>query len=168
LLAMAVGQATMMVTDSPSSPASRLLHVRARRAAFRHDTKPVGASLLAMAVGQATMMVADSPSSPASRLLQIRARRAVFCHDTKPVGASLLAMAVGQATMMVADSPSSPASRLLQGIGGYQVNTAPTAKVSVSSFCALVWWPLISNWLYSATSFRLSLTSWNSAMPRVS
>ena len=50
----------------------------------------------------------------------------------------------------------------------YQVSTAPTAKVSVSSFWALVSWPLISNWLYSATSLRLSLMSWNSAMPRVS
>ncbi len=55
-----------------------------------------------------------------------------------------------------------------KGSNSYQVSTAPTAKVSVSSFWALVSWPLISNWLYSATSLRLSLMSWNSAMPRVS
>ena len=46
-----------------------------------------------------------------------------------------------------------------RAVRSYQVSTAPTAKVSVSSFCALVSCPLIWNWLYSATSFRLSFTS---------
>src|SRR5690606_33076892 len=62
----------------------------------------------------------------------------------------------------------SPAKTGAISIRAYQVNTAPTAKVSVSSFCASPSWPSISNWLYSATSLRLSLMSWNSAMPRVS
>ena len=51
--------------------------------------------------------------------------------------------------------------------GAYQLSTTPRARVSVSSFWVLPAWPSISNWLYSATSLRLSLTSWNRATPRV-
>src|SRR5690606_19516350 len=49
-----------------------------------------------------------------------------------------------------------------------KLSAAPTAKVRVSSSTALVLRPAISNSLSSATSLRLSLMSWNSAMPRVS
>ncbi len=41
--------------------------------------------------------------------------------------------------------------------GAYQLSTAPTAKVSVSSFRPLPAAASISYWLYSATSLRLSL-----------
>ncbi|SEC20705.1 hypothetical protein SAMN05216178_3831 [Pseudomonas saponiphila] len=74
----------------------------------------------------------------------------------------------GKAGVMGNGGAPAPARCARQGRRrGYQVRTAPTAKVSVFSFCAVVWWPSISNWLYSATSLRLSLMSWNSATPRV-